>query len=516
MSEAEKNDGPRRPARGRLWAALPRLVVAAAIVAIAAAGAAIVFAGRSATAFVSPNVVAPVAQPVIGALGDTQLIGASPGEAAGETWGYSTSHGFSIVRYTETSGSWQPFGPLLDSGGQPLSGFAPAAGAQAGRTTPAGGVVIVGQDSAKTGQVLVRDPGGAFREATTLTSETAPARPGALLKAGETISAASGEGVLTTAFDQSSGRTGVFLVPFESASKQIQESVLYYDGTKWAKEPICEGVNASSCKAPAEGFKVLAIDASSPQNAWLLAKTGSGSDGVVLFSRSTSGSKPQWEQRSLGGAGTLGGQFAQAAPSFTAASVRVAALTNGQPLTVTGQGVWVDGQLTVNGQAQQPSDFTLFYSLQAQQVTASWCDVGVSEVASSMCAHALGSELPVGGYRSFAWSEGGSLGRRVITGLDQGVTLSLRGEDFVRVLGAGGESGTDAGAAFSSPEEGWLANRARGPLTHLTTHPAPNALQTWPVPFRRPLGAIAEQPGAANGELGAQAIAVGESGQVAR
>src|SRR5262249_24938665 len=106
----------------------------------------------------------------------------------------------------------------------------------------------------------------------------------------------------------------------------------------------------------------------------------------------------------------------------------------------------------------------------------------------------------------------GPFGRRVITGLGAGVSLSLRGEAFARVLGIG----AGGSEAFSSPEEGWLASEGLRPLTHLTTNLAPDLLESWPVAFRRPLTAIAEQPGASGGELNAQALAVGSAGQVAR
>ncbi|HEY2536141.1 MAG TPA: hypothetical protein VGI24_04060, partial [Solirubrobacteraceae bacterium] len=123
-----------------------------------------------------------------------------------------------------------------------------------------------------------------------------------------------------------------------------------------------------------------------------------------------------------------------------------------------------------------------------------------------------------GPYRSFAWTGGGPEGGRVITGLEDGISLSLHGEAFIRVLGDGGESGARGGAAFSSPEEGWLADNPGqgGPLTHLTTRRQSDLLQSWPVPFRRPLDAIATQPGSTPGDLGAPAIAVGVDGQIAR
>src|SRR5262249_27734026 len=50
----------------------------------------------------------------------------------------------------------------------------------------------------------------------------------------------------------------------------------------------------------------------------------------------------------------------------------------------------------------------------------------------------------------------------------------------------------------------------------VTTKPAENQLGTEPVPFRHPLTGIATEPGAEPGDPNAEAIAVGEEGQIAR
>lgn len=461
----------------------------------------------------------PTAQSVIGVPAGIELIGSSPGEDPGESWGYTTGEGFEMRRYTQASHSWQPFPKVLDREGHQLEGFRPSSGPLAGMTTPAGGLAIVGADEAGVEQVLVRDPGaGALQEAPKLSEEPTgePPGPGALLQHGEKLAAGSGDGVLMVPVDQSSGHTGVFLVPFESVSGAIQRNVLFLDGTKWTREPICMGVGGAGCTPPAAGFQVLGIGASSPQNAWLLAKTSS--EGVSLFQRNSEASGgPRWEQRSLGPVGSLGAQLSQASVTFKEASVHVAALAHGQPLTVTSQGLWVDGQLTVSitGQGSQQVPFTMYYKPagSAGETLGTWCDVPAQ--VASLCTRSLGSSLPSSDYRSFAWAEGGPFGRRVITGFENGVSLSLQGESFARVLGLGGESGARKGAAFSSPQEGWLSEE-RGPLTHLTTSLEPDRVQPWPVPFRRPLTAIATQPGAAPGAIGAQALAVGQDGQVAR
>jgi hypothetical protein len=547
------SSGHRHRVGARAHRRLPTDVRAAAALALSLAALLALGLSPRTSGSPEPYPAIPSAQPVLGAPEGMTLIGASPAEAPGETWGY-TSSGFTIMRYSDETDNWRSYASPLDGEGHPLEGFTPAAGPLAGSVTPGGGVAVVGE-AGGAGEVLVRDPGGQFREVPTLTAESAPAgavdklkeadepkgageptegsgeagksEPNALLKSGETLSAPSGEGVLmSTVEEQPGGLTAVFLVPFESSSAQVQEDVLFYDGKDWTREPICVGLNSKDqpvepCVKPVPGFKVLGIGASSAQNAWLLAQSGSPTEGIVLFRREISGAGVRWTQRSLGSAGSLGAQFAQAKLSFENAShetvgVQVSALANGQPLTVTSQGVWVDGQLGVEipHKPRQTDSFTLYYDITKGVVSASWCSplAEAGAEAAQLCTEPLESNLPGGAYRSFAWTGDEPFGERVITGLGEGVSLSLHGETFKRVLGIGGEAGTSAGAAFSSPEEGWLA----GPLTHLTTSPEPDRVQPWPVPFHRPLTAIAEQPGASPGELGAEALAVGDEGQVAR
>lgn len=514
-----------RQGRARRSGLRSRALVAIAIATLASAWVA---SGSSRASEPVPTIPAP--QPVIGAPGDLTLFGASSAQATGESWGYSMQPSFGVFRYTRASGVWQALPPPQEASGEELHGFQPIGGELAAAATPAGGLAIVGEDAAKAGQVLIRDPSSdQIREAPTLTAEppggTSASEPNALLAPGETLFGSGAQAVVMTPVEEPESRTGVFLAPFESTG--VQQSVLGYDGKAWAREPICAGIGVTPCKAPPSGFKVLALGASSTENAWLLAQDG---EGIVLFGREGSGAAARWTQRSLGESGSqpgepgwLGAQFAQASPPFEnpttheKVSVHVSALANGEPFTVTARGLWVDGQLGVEvaGHARQTSDFTLYYDVAAHRVVASWCAVPAqagAEVAR-LCTHSAPElELPSGAYRSFAWPGGGPYGTRIVPGLADGVSLSLRGEAFEPVLGLGGERSSES-AAFSSPEDGWLGNR--GPLTHLTTEPAPDLVQTWPVPFRRPLTAVATQPGTTPGELGAQAIAVGQEGQVA-
>ena len=451
-----------------------------------------------------------VAQPVFGAPAG-RFLGTSPLEAPGEAWALAKG-GPKVVRYTD-AGGWEtlpgPFGP----GEQPIAGLEFASGTLAGRTTPAGGVAVAAQVGFNAQTLIVRDPGGNLHE----TPE-----PGELLHSGEESLFSEEEGsngVLLVPVEEPGGETGVFDVPaVESGTRQ--EAVLDFDGTEWSREPICVGFEPGpECTTPSgTGFRVLAIDASGPEDAWLLAKKGG--EGLELFEREAGGGpggEAVWRQRRLGPPGSLGSLFAQAAPEFPQPSpepplaVGVAARTAGQPLTVTPDGAWVDAKLTANGES---SDATVYYDAAEGELTASWCDL---EAAAGLCRFGLGSELPAGGGRSFAWPPDGEAGdpygKRAITGLGEGAILDLEGTGFTRVALAGGNAGAAEGAALDASDEGWLG---ANPPIHLTRSPEPDRLASWPVPFRRPLTAIAPQPGAPVAGLGSEALAVGSEGEVAR
>ena len=95
------------------------------------------------------------------------------------------------------------------------------------------------------------------------------------------------------------------------------------------------------------------------------------------------------------------------------------------------------------------------------------------------CEQRLPEALPIGPSRSIAWADGSQFGERVVTGLPEGVSLSLHGDTFERVLalgaGAGseGDPGAGHGAAFTSPHEGWLGGRrhARAPHANAASQP---------------------------------------------
>jgi hypothetical protein len=447
------------------------------------------------------------------------MIGASPAEAPNETWGMGQSeNGTSIlVRYTSGSG-WSLGPPLLNAAGAPLAGFKldqpgiPAPSVLAGQVTAAGSGALVGtvpNGSASPRQVvLVRSPGGSFRETAPIPVE---GEAGGLLETGFSIFAAANRAPLLAPLDESSGHAGLLIVPV--AKGEVEGTVLHWDdGTReWTSEEI--EVPASSSTE----FQVVGIGASSPTNAWLLAQLSSGE--YALFRRHVEGgAAPKWVPVSPAPGQTPGNPLtvringgAETEP-FT---VPNAPNNLTQVLTVTSEGVWIDGE-----RRAAHSSATMFFKPQGEAGSASitsWC---APHPGSPACDFELPEGLPVNTLRSYAWANPAvPYGERVISGLAEGVTLRLDGSGYTRVLALGSalapsDVGGTYGSAFSNAREGWLGQF--GLPVHLTLEPAPTRLQSWPVSFRHALVAVAPQPEAPVGAITSEALAVGDRGEVAR
>src|SRR5262249_18272421 len=155
--------------------------------------------------------------------------------------------------------------------------------------TPQGGGVLIGSNPNKPGNnavdVLVRDPGGRFR--------ALPDPPAGLLAAAvgttpaEQLALDSGTGtVADPAYDAAGGHTGGFAA---ARGPTVETGILHWDGTHWTRETVDVPANSST------QFTVLAIDATSAGNAWMLAQTDpAASDGIVLFERTIVGGAPHW------------------------------------------------------------------------------------------------------------------------------------------------------------------------------------------------------------------------------
>ena len=449
------------------------------------------------------------------------MIGSSPAEGPAETWGMGQYGGASVlVRYQPASG-WSLGPGLLDSAGQPLSGFELATTESfrfrhpsplSGQMTPGGSGVLVGTiPGAKGGTgerqqvVLVRNPGGSFQE-------TAPAPAegvGAVLEPGEGLFGLDRTPMIA-ALEESGGQAGALVVPVNEAAS-VNSGVLHWDGKSWTREPIEIPANSS------ERFEVLAIGASSPQNAWLIARLSSNypAGSVALFRRhlGKSGETPTWLPAAPEPAGA-GEPLTVPDSEGTLKPFTVPSGDQSQLLTVTGEGVWLDGVR----RDTQASTTMLFKPAEGEvaagRVTAAWCTTPAGASPEASCNRGeLPESLPTGPSRSFAWATG-ELGERVITGLADGVSLRLENGAFKRVLALGGKAGGELGAAFSSAKEGWLGKE--GLPVHLTLEPVASRLTPWPVSFRQPLLALAPQPGAPVGSLSSEVLAVGAQGEVAR
>jgi len=463
------------------------------------------------------------------------MIGSTPSEAGApgkyETWGVGAPVGNEgggevLVRYyfNESSheGAWSLGPALLDSSGQPLAHFALEASPLAGQMTPDGAGVLAGSVTvgpSKSQVVLVRKPGGAFEE-----TAPPPAEGEGALPEGEVMFGARAP--LIAPLDEAGGEAGALLVPVHEG-KGSEGEVLHWEGggKRWRSESIEIPANSR------EDFHVLAIGASSPTNAWLLAQLSSNypSGAVALFRRvpiSGESGRFSWKPAALGGTVdeeahplTVPVSEAPFSEPFSVAGIGEPPTVQAQILTVTSQGVWIDGE-----RSDDKGSVTLFLKpreesagehAQEANVLSSWC-----MPAAPACPHELPEAIPKGPSRSIAWANNGTYGERVITGLPEGVSLRLEGESFRRVLSLGGGQGSKQnpggayGAAFSEPTEGWLG--VGGLPIHLTREPAPTKLTPWPVPFRHALLAIAPEPGTPVGSLSSEALAVGDFGQVAR
>ena len=443
------------------------------------------------------------------------MLGASPEEAGAgggeQVWGVGARDGHSVlVRYND---GWSLGPPLPDDftfSGASLGGVftADGYGALLGRRAPAG--------AEASDALLVRAPGHPFAEAALPEGE-------GLLGENEHLVPGSREPLLA-ALQESDGEAGALVAPVNDTNEEaLEEHVLHWDGHEWSREQIevPEGLT---------DFRVLALAAAGPKNAWLLAQLAAHKGALALFRRvKQPGGEWKWQPVELeGGEGPEALPLtvpvnAGSAPRLTAPGTGDPPTVKTQLLAATGDGVWVaGGRADIEGaEAASALVFVRPEGEAGARAVASWC--GSAPEGAAECTHALPEPLPGGYSRLIAWPAlGGSepFGRLIVTGLREGVSLRLQGVDFQRLLSLGGGvtpddvPGAQLGAAFSDPSHGWLG-RSLLPV-HLSPQPAPSALTPWPLPFRSTLFAIAPQPGAPVGSLSSEALAVGANGAVAR
>ena len=191
----------------------------------------------------------------------------------------------------------------------------------------------------------------------------------------------------------------MLVVPVVVGAGQVEHQVLHWDGTGWTSEPI--EIPAAS----ASSFRVLAIDASSPQNAWLLGQLAAGGSypagAVALFRRVQEGGSWEWKPVAMEAGGGDGEAHPLYVPLAEGGQAPFEVPGSGQPpsaegqvLTVTGEGVWVDG---ARGDVENRtnSSTTLFFRPEGSgggRLEASWC---LSPPATpSACTYALPQPIP--------------------------------------------------------------------------------------------------------------------------
>jgi Transglycosylase SLT domain len=440
----------------------------------------------------------------------------TPGDAAGRpgvVWGtgevgvvpasvgsQQIAHRLVLLRHVQGVSGWQvvPVEGGGEKGGEELNWTGSPSVDAIGGMVLRGTVEVEPKKPAST--ILTREGRGAFAPAPVPKPRS---EPGGVLEPGETLYPTKGT-LLFTAIDEPTGHTGALMVPGAASLT----SLLHYDGTQWTHERICTqyAAGTGACTDSASELKALAIAAPSPPAqgesvpvAWLLAS--SESEPLMLFKRVAAASgTPVWVQSQP--------------PSWVPSGDEISARATGQMLSATTQGVWIDAKLISPSAPNEEADLSLLVDAASPNtILGTWC---FPQVACGQGS--LGAPLPKS-YTSFAWPGTGD-GTRILAGLGEGALLRLQGSgDFQYIVGAGGNSSLDA--AFLTPEEGWISSVAQlgansAQLEHVTANPTSTAPQAWPLPFRRPLTAIAAQPGTTPGEPGAQALAVGDRGQVAR
>ena len=414
-------------------------------------------------------------------------------------------------------GTWT-LGPALPE--ELPKAFKLAASPLAGQMTPKGFGVLVGTEKGAADNeqvVLVRKPGGAF-EATGAgpgrrRSRTAAGQgPAPVWQRTRTDARAAGR--------SATGKRGRWWRPV-SEEGPVENEVLHWDGHHWSGEPIEVPAESS------ESFRVLAIGASSPTNAWLLAALSANyPSGAVALFRRVEASPGHWSWKPVAlSAGAGDGEahpltipvqdpghpaLPRKASHSTVPGAGSAPAIEAQLLTVTERRD-LGGRRTRRPHAARPRHGDAVLQAGRQRRRHAWSRAGAQLPAEApagtpLCEHELPEQLPLGPSRSIAWANGSGFGERVITGLPEGVSLRLEGESFKRVLALGGSErraapGGRYGAAFSSPTEGWLGYSAMPVHLALAPKLQPSRLQPWPVSFRHPLVAVAPEPGAPVGAL---------------
>src|SRR5262249_48304543 len=137
--------------------------------------------------------------------------------------------------------------------------------------------------------VLAQDPGGRFT-VLPLPDGTVLHQAGAGVPA-EVLATNSGTGRVAASAVENSGHLELFV---GILGPPLEQAVAHWDGSKWTREPIVIPANS------ANSFQILAIDGTSTDNMWLLAKEDAGAGtGIALYHRVQGPSGPQWDRATV-------------------------------------------------------------------------------------------------------------------------------------------------------------------------------------------------------------------------
>jgi hypothetical protein len=420
-----------------------------------------------------------------------------------------------------------------------------------------GGSGQAGSSQAGSGEAKTPAAGspGATPEPNTESPQANSDSPQGVLGSGESIPPSAAPADASTpyaAIEEANGATGILIAPYNDGSGAPAPGILHYNGSHWLREPIT--IPSPSSSTPAElkltpkalacGGTSTDTGASSPENCWLLAAYESEGAGgqlnrLALFRR-TASSDPSgytWQQVRIADPSGLLGTPAGGSGQSTTTSLDARA----QMLSATSSGLWIDFQGKVGEAESQVSELVIPTTSLTPGPTAravgTWCFHPSSGATGAACNQTIEQALP-GQYRSFAWPgpTPEAPGTRIITGYPSRGMLELNEDSFSYVTNvpAGSQEGTVPGAAaFSSPRQGWIADgvdestalnklvegadgAGQSQVIEVTTNPSGDQLHEESVPFRHPLLALAQAPGTALGDPGAEAIAVGAEGEIGR
>ncbi|MDX6702066.1 MAG: hypothetical protein QOF26_2292 [Baekduia sp.] len=315
---------------------------AVAVLACLAIGGALALADQGGTPPAPTAAAAWTTRPEVPGAATTLVpFGMEATDAGSRAWALGTEGNATVVLRRGvggdgSDGGWGPVGVPL-AGLAPVGGSAPQHAAELSDDGHGALLAVARSTPGAEASLYTRAPGAGF--------VAAPA-PGAALEPGEhlvTDAAAVTARALLAVVGGDATTAATFVVPTRDDGTATAVLRLDADGT-WMREALV---------APGpDALHPIGLAAASPQQAWLLARSGTtpdgGSDRLVLLHR-VAGAVAHWEPIAADG-GALLSASAGAAPALPAGVDAVrAADAPADPLTATLDGLWIDLRVTARG-----------------------------------------------------------------------------------------------------------------------------------------------------------------------